>query len=358
MSVVLRRLILLALVGVLAIFGLAACGGDDSDDGGGSEDAAAETTSEDSGDGGSDLRVGMILPGPINDRGFNQTGFEGLEQCEAAGAQTSYQETVPVPEFNRTYETLSGANDLVIGHGFEFGEVAARIAPDFPDVDYIVTSNPLAPSEDNIQHLMPNSTQGAYLAGVVAGMATESNKLGGIMGFEYPVLAAQAQAFEAGAKSVNPRISFELVYLGTFDDVAKGKEAARGQAAAGVDVIYHIADAAGTGVIEGAAEEGIYAIGWGVDQNDLAPETVIASQIVDQARMIGMACEEAIAGEFRGGELVVDGLQSGVIDISPIYNLPEEVETRVQEVKQQIIDGDVDVPSIGGDIPGSGPESG
>lgn len=357
MSVGLRRLLLLALVGLLAAFGLAACGGDDSDDGG-SGDTAAETTEANGDGGGEAVKVGMILPGPINDRGFNQTGFEGLEQCEAAGATTSYQETVPVPEFDRTYETLSGANEVVIGHGFEFGEVAAKIAPDFPDVKYIVTSNPLAPSADNIQHLMPNSTQGAYLAGVVAGMATKSNKLGGIMGFEYPVLAAQAQAFEAGAKSVNPKVSFEVVYLGTFDDVAKGKEAARSQAASGIDVIYHIADAAGAGVIEGAAEEGIYVIGWGVDQNDLAPKAVIASQIVDQARMIGMACEEIINGEFRGGELVVDGLQSGVIDISPVYNLPDNVQAKVDEVKQQIIDGEVDVPSIGGDIPGSGPDAG
>lgn len=357
MSSGMKKLALLALVAMLALFGLAACGGDDDSGDTGSDDTAAETTGGDD-TGGETVKVGMILPGPINDRGFNQTGYEGLEECEAAGAETSYQETVPVPEFDRTYETLSGSNDVVIGHGFEFGEVAAKIAPDFPDIKYIVTSNPLPPSEDNIQHLMPNSTQGAYLAGVVAGMATKSNKLGAIMGFEYPVLAAQAQAFEAGAKSVNQKISLETVYLGTFDDVAKGKEAARSQAASGIDVIYHIADAAGAGVIEGAAEEGIYVIGWGVDQNELAPETVIASQIVDQAHMIGLACEEIIAGDFRGGELVVDGLQSGVIDLSPVYNLPDDVQTKVDEVKEGIIAGDVDVPSVGGDIPGSGPDAG
>jgi basic membrane protein A len=357
MSSGIKRLTLLALVALLAMFGLAACGGDDDSGDSGSNDTAAET-STDSEASGETVKVGMILPGPINDRGFNQTGYEGLEQCEQAGAKTSYQETVPVPEFDRTYETLSSSNDVVIGHGFEFGEVAAKIAPDFPDIKYIVTSNPLQPSADNVQHLMPNSTQGAYLAGVVAGMATKSNKLGAIMGFEYPVLAAQAKGFEAGAKSVNPDVSVEVVYLGTFDDVAKGKEAARSQAADGIDVIYHIADAAGAGVIEGAAEEGIYVVGWGVDQNDLAPETVIASQIVDQAKMIGLACEEIINGEFRGGELVVDGLQSGVIDISPVYNLPDEVQTKVDEVKEAIIAGDVDVPSIGGDIPGSGPDAG
>jgi basic membrane protein A len=336
-----------ALFALCAILGLtlAACGGDDEGDSGGGGDSEG-------------LKVGMILPGPINDKGFNQTGYEGLQACEEAGAEISFQELVPVPEFVRTYETLSQENDVVIGHGFEFGEIAAKVAPDFPDVDYVVTSNPLEPTEDNIQHLMPNSTQGAFLGGVVAGMATETNKLGGIFGFEYPVLAAQAEAFEAGAKLVNPDVSFEAVYLGTFDDVAKGKEAAQGQAASGIDVIYQIADAAGVGVINGATEEGISVIGWGIDQNEVAPETVVASQIVDQEKMIGLACEEAIAGEFEGGTLVVDGLESGVIDLSPVYNLPDEVQAEVDDVKEQIIAGDVDVPTVGGDIPGSGEGSG
>lgn len=342
-----RRMLGLLAACLLLALGLVACG-DDGDDGG--DNGGGESSEP--------FKVGMILPGPINDKGFNQTGYEGLKQCEEAGAEVSYQELVPVPEFVKTYETLSQANDLVIGHGFEFGEIAAEVAPNFTDVNYIVTSNPLKPEQDNVQHLMPNSTQGAFLAGVVAGMATKTNKLGGIFGFEYPVLQAQAQAFEAGAKLVNKKISFEPVYLGTFDDVAKGKEAARSQAASGIDVIYHIADAAGVGVINGAKEEGIYAIGWGVDQNEIAPKTVIASQIVDQARMIGMACEAAMNGEFEGASVVVDGLQSGVIDLSPVYNLPEEVQAKVDEVKEQVIAGEVEVPSIGGDIPGSGEGSG
>ncbi|GIK77286.1 MAG: BMP family ABC transporter substrate-binding protein [Acidobacteria bacterium] len=337
-----RSSALAALVVALAMT-VAACG-----------DSGDDTSGGDS----SGLKVAMVLPGAINDKGFNQTGYEGLQQCEDAGATTTYKEMVPVPEFEQTYETFSQDNDLVIGHGFEFGEIAAKVAPDFPDVDYVVTSNPLKPEQDNIEHLMPNSTQGAYLAGVVAGQATETNKLGGIFGFDFPVLMAQAKAFEAGAKSVNPDITFEAVYLGTFDDVAKGKEAAQSMAADGIDVIYHIADAAGIGVINGATEEGIYVIGWGADQNEVAPETVIASQIVDQAKMIGLACQAAVDGEFEGGGLVVDGLQSGVIDLSPVYNLPEDVQAKVDEVKQQIIDGEVEVPSVGGGIPGSGEGSG
>lgn len=130
---------------------------------------ACGSSGGDSSGGGSDYSVGMILPGPINDKGFNETGYNGLQACGEAGAQINYEELVPVPQYERTYETLSQNENMVIGHGFEFGEIAAKVAPNYPDVDYVVTSNPLQPEQDNVQHLMPNSTQGAYLAGVAAG---------------------------------------------------------------------------------------------------------------------------------------------------------------------------------------------
>lgn len=336
-----KRVAVLAACSAM-VLGLAACGSSDS----GSDS------------GGDSVKVAMVLPGPINDKGFNESGYAGLKECEAEGAQITYQEKTPVPDFTKTFENLARSNDLVIGHGFEFGEIAAEVASQFPDTKFMVTSNPDKPADPNVQHVMPNSTQGAYLAGVAAGADTKSNKLGGIAGFDFPVLEAQMAALEAGAKSVNPDATLKVVYLGTFDDVAKGKEAARSQAASGIDVIYHIADAAGVGVIDGASEEGIKAIGWGVDQQDLAPDTILTSQIVDQAKMIGDSCQTLIDGDFAGGEVVVDGLRSGVIDVTKVTNAPAEVQTAVDEARAQVLDGSADVPSIGGGIPGSGPKSG
>jgi basic membrane protein A len=304
------------------------------------------------------VRVAMVLPGPINDRGFNQTGYDGLKQCGALGLKTAYSEKTPVPQYVRTYTTLARQNDVVIGHGFEFGDIAKRVAPQFPDVKFIVTSNPLKPPAKNIEHLMANSVQGAFLAGAAAGMATKSNKLGGIFGFKFPVLAAQAAAFEAGARYVNPKITFKAVYLGTFDDVAKGKEAAQSLADSGVDVIYHIADAAGVGVINGAQAAGVKVVGWGIDQNSLAPKTVIASQIVDQARQIKLACADLKAGRFEGGQVKVDGLRDGVVGLSRLYNMPASAKARIAKVRAAILSGKAKVPSVGGGIPGSGPKAG
>jgi len=323
----------------------------------GDDGAATGANGATGGDGGG-TKVAMVFPGPINDKGYNQTGYTGLQTCAREGLQTSYTEKVAVPDFVKTFETSARGNDVVIGHGFEFGEIAAQVAPRFPDVKFLVTANPLRPADDNVLHMTLNSTQGAFLAGALAGLATESGKVGGIAGYDFPVLKAQMAAFQAGLRETAPQATFKVVYLGTMDDVAKGKEAARGMAASGIDVVYHIADAAGVGVITGAEAAGIKAIGWGVDQNAIAPRTVIASQIANMSEQIGRVCRAIDEGGFTGGEVEVDGLQSGLTGLTRLYNVPDSFQQRLDDIRAKIVAGELEVPSIGGDVPGSGPDAG
>src|SRR5438874_11435159 len=69
----------------------------------------------------SQLRVAIVLPGAINDHGFNQTGYDGLQRCKQEGAKVAYTEKTPVAQYVKTFQTLARSNDVVIGHGFEFG---------------------------------------------------------------------------------------------------------------------------------------------------------------------------------------------------------------------------------------------
>jgi basic membrane protein A len=336
------RVVVLLAVLVLAVAG---CGGDDEGSG-----ASATTQAQ--------LKVAMALPGPINDKGFNESAYAGLQACGQNGAQTAYKESVKPADFVKTLQTFARSNDVVIGHGFEWGDPVKQVAPEFPDVKFVVTSNPLKPAQPNVVHSIINSTQGAYLAGVAAGAATKTNQIAGVGGLKFPVLEAQMQAYEAGAKSVNPKVTMKTVWLGTFDDAAKGREAAQGLAASGNDVVYHIADAAGVGVINGAQAAKIKAIGWGLDQHSVAPETVVASQIVDTVKQISDMCKDIQAGTFPGGTAQLDGVRSGAAGLSKIYDLPASVQEQVDKAKQEIMDGTAKVPSIGGGLPGSGPESG
>lgn len=354
------------LLGLLLVVALvaAACGDDDvaTTTSSAASDATQATTAEESTTSAAPettqattaaeepLRVALVLPGSANDKGFNQLAFEALAVLEAEfGAETAFSEMTPVPEFVKAYEDYASAGyDIVIGQGFEFGEIAAEVAPEFPDTIFLVTNNPDL-SGPNMQGLQPASHAAAYLAGIVAGMASETGEIGGIAGFEFPVIVAQMEAYRLGALSVNPDIEVTLTYLGTFDDVEKGKETARAMISVGVDVVYHISDAAGIGVIQAAREEGVFAIGWGGDQFDVAPEAVITSEIVDQRILVVEAVREVVNGNFSGEQRFF-GLDSAVLGLAEIRVVDDalagEIQAAVDEATAAILSGSLEVPFI------------
>ena len=309
------------------------------------EPAAEEPAAEEPADG---LRIAMVLPGSANDKGFNQLAFESLPLLEAEfGAETAYVESTPVNEYVQAFEDFaSDGYDIVIGQGFQFGEIALEVAPDFPDTIFLVpnTTNLSGP---NMQGIQPASHHAAYLAGVAAAMSTESNQIGGIAGHAFPIIVAQMEAFALGAQSVNPDMDVTITYLGTFDDVEAGKETARAMISSGVDVVYHIADAAGIGVIQAAREEGALAIGWGGDQTELAPETLITSQIVNQTVLMVESVRAVVDGSFDGQQRLM-GLSTPVLGLAPIRVVDNaaEIEAAVADVKAGIIDGSIEVPFI------------
>lgn len=296
------------------------------------------------------LKVALILPGPAADKGFNQSAYEALAELQSKfGAETAYTESVAPNEFETAYRDYAGKGyNVIIGQGFEFGDVAAKVAPDYPDVKFLVTNNPTLAAA-NAEGLQPSSQDAAYLAGVVAGEATKSGKVGGIAGQQFPVIVAQMEAYKLGVLSVRPDASVTLTYLGTFDDVAKAKETAQAMISNGIDVIYHIADAAGVGVIQAADSGKILVIGWGKDQSSLAPNAVVTSQIVDQKEMIVEAIGAIVDGSFSGKPQFF-GLDTPVLGLAPIRAVDateaSRIQAKVDEVKAAILGGATKVPFI------------
>lgn len=293
------------------------------------------------------LRVAAVFPGSINDEGFNQTGYQGLKLIEEElGAETAFSENTPVADFVNTYRDFADQDyDVIIGHGFEFGDVAVQVAPDHPDTKFIVDSNPVV-SGPNIAGITGETWEAAYVLGVLAGLMTETGHIGGLAGFDFPILVAQMEAYRLGAESVRPDVKVTTVYIGTFEDVALGKEAARAQASAGIDVVFHIADAAGIGVLQAAEDAGIWAIGWGLDQNHLAPQAVISSLLFDGASLLLQDVQKVVDGTWTGGVRLY-GLETGVVGVADFHGLvPDDVAAKVNEVKDKVTSGEIQVPYI------------
>ena len=174
---------------------------------------------------------------------------------------------------------------------------------------------------------------------------TKSNKIGAIGGFDFPILKTEMQSFEMGAKSVNPDITCETTFVGTFTDSVVGKEAAFAMINAGVDFLYQNADTAGVGAIAACEQAGIFVMGWGSDQSSLAPDNVVGYVKVDYSKMFEIAIENIMNGKFEG-TVQQYGLSSGAIGlIVQSKNVPQEALDAVEKAKADIISGEVILPA-------------
>jgi len=295
------------------------------------------------------IKVALLLSGPANDQGWNATAMEGLEGVkEKYGLDTSYMENVGVADSEAAYtDYASQGYDLIIGHGYQFGDPAVNVSKNFPN-QYFMATEAASQSENAASYVM-SCEQGAYLMGLLCASMSETGVLGVVGGFEQPSIVKEVEAFKLAARTVNPDITVYDVYVNSYTDVSLGKEAAMSMIANGADVLYHVANQAGTGVIKAAEENGLLACGNSYDQNSIAPDTVMCSTVYNMPTVILTAVDNVRSNSFKGGIFHL-GMADSVVEISS-YNsfenkIPDDVKKLIEDTKNQIIDGSLEVPVI------------
>jgi basic membrane protein A and related proteins len=298
----------------------------------------------DSGNQGADgFKVALLTPGPISDKSWNGGAYAGLLAIrDSLGAQISHIQTRTPAEFDENFRQYGAKDfDLVFGHGFEFQDAALRVGPDFPNTVYITTSGTSVAK--NVGGAEFAFEEASYLAGIVAGRMTRSNVLGMIGGTELPPVKRSFEAFEQGAKSVNPGVKVLVSYIGNWDDVSAGKEQAIAQISRGVDIIFQNADAAGLGIFQAVKEaKDVRIIGSNANQNDIAPDHTLGSVVIDLPHAFLLIAREVKAGNFTGKVFSL-GLHDNVVTfvLNPRMNetVPRETLTKVDSVRAQMIAG-------------------
>jgi basic membrane protein A len=202
---------------------------------------------------------------------------------------------------------------------------------------------------DNAASYVMACEQAGYLMGMLSASMSKTGKIGIVGGFEQPSIVKVVEAYKLGAKAVNPAITILEVYVSSFTDVALGKEAGLSMADQGADVLSHIANQAGTGVIKAAEERGLLATGDSYDQNSIAPNTVMASTVYSVPALVLSAVEKVSTGTYVGGVFNL-GMKDGVVDISG-YNsfeskIPEQTKKLIADTRAKILDGSFTVPLV------------
>jgi basic membrane lipoprotein Med (substrate-binding protein (PBP1-ABC) superfamily) len=297
-----------------------------------------------------DFQVGLLTPGPISDNGWNAGAYEGLKAIESElGAKVSHVQVKSPAEHEEHFRSYAeDGYNLVFGHGFEFQDAARRVGRDFPDTFFVTTSGNTV--TDNVGAIVFELEQATYLLGMLAAKMSKTGKVGLIGGMEIPSVESTFIAFEAGAKAADPNCEVLRTYIGDWVDAAKARQAALAQISAGADFLFHNADAAGPGVFQAASEsreKGVYAFGSNKNQNEEAPEAILASAVIDIPGAMLEIAREVKEENYEPG-VKRFGLESGVITLE--FNsklsehIPAEILNSVEATEKKIRAGELIVP--------------
>jgi basic membrane protein A len=240
------------------------------------------------------------------------------------GWETSFLENVSPAE---AWESFAGfasrGYNVIFGHGFEFGDIALKVAPLFPDTKFIITSSDIALSP-NVGSITNNIWEAGYLAGITAAYLSEKRHVGAVGGMNIPSISGSLDAFEAGVASVDAGIKVSIVYSGSFEDVAKAKEAALAIIENGADILFHNADQSAAGVFGACREKGARAIGMIADQAGFASDTIVTSAICAVSASMAAVALYIIDGTWQPRSYSL-GVKEGVVSMAPFKSFDAAV---------------------------------
>ena len=327
-----KKLLAILMTAVMAL-ALTACGG------GSSEEAAGETE-------GAALRVGLVTDiGGVEDQSFNQSAWEGLQRAnKELGVEVNYLSSGSDSDYAPNLETFVDEEyDLIIGVGYQLSDALRAAAEANPDIKFAIIDDTANADVENVTCLMFKQEQGSYLVGYAAGLMTEANNIGIVLGMASANMNLFGYGYCAGALDANPDITIQQGNANSFGDPAMGSTLTTNFVTNGADIVFHAAGATGTGVISEAQAKGIYAIGVDSDQNYLAPETVITSALKRVDNAVFDTVTKLVDGTLEGGINEYDITNDGVGFVSPGL-LPDDVVEAVNAQAEKVASGDIVVP--------------
>ncbi len=350
------------ILAILAVFALvlAACSGATED-----TEAPAETEAPAVTEAPVDpVPVGLVFDiGGRGDQSFNDSAAAGLDlAADQLGIDPS-EASANDDGSNREelLNLLAEENDLVFGVGFLFDVPMMAAAEAAPDVNFAIVDGFVDPEAyPNVASLLFSEEQGSFLVGAAAALKSETGTIGFIGGVSIDLIKKFEAGYIAGAKAVNPDIVIISQYITEppnfdgFNDPASGKVIAEAQFEQGADIVYHAAGGSGGGLFQAAKEYSeandtkVWAIGVDSDQYLTAGEDVQEYILTSMLKRVDVSVfntiEAQVNGEFAGGPVIFDLSVDGV-GYSTSGGFVDDIVDQLDAYKQQIIDGDIVVPT-------------
>jgi basic membrane protein A len=300
------------------------------------------------------LCVGLVTNagGRVDDKSFNQAAWEAVQQAEKElGARIKYVETTDSEDYDKNIGQFGDAKyDVIVTVGVTLGEATQAAGAKYPDVKFIGVDQFQAPGTKvaNVVGLIYQEDHSGFLAGALAAMMTESNKIGAVLGTDaMPPVWRYGEGYRAGAKYINPDIEVTTVYHNdvgfdkTFADPEWGKTTAISMIDKGVDIVFGAGGKTGNGALFGAAEKGAMAIGVITDQYHTVPEA--QKVLLTSAIKLHTPGTYGLIKMVKDGNFPAGGNYLGKVGLAPYHDLeskvPAEATAKVEEIANALKSG-------------------
>ncbi|MBA2298588.1 MAG: BMP family ABC transporter substrate-binding protein [Actinobacteria bacterium] len=334
------RLTTRLLLSAALSFALAGCGGGGDDDG----DGVGVNP-------GPVLKVGLIVDkGQLDDNGFNELAFKGLERAQAElSVEGRVIESATAADYIPNMTSLARKNyDLVIGVGFAQGDAIGKVAQKFPETRFAIidVDQAFVPGKPtNVQGLLFREEEVGYLVGYLAALQEKrrdgADVISAVGGMKEPPVDRFIAGYFAGAREADPGIKTVVGYSQDWDDQAKCKELALNQIADGSGVVFQVAGGCGLGALNAAGERERWGIGVDADQSSLGRHILTsAKKGVDSAVFLTI---KSIQDEtWQGGGNATFGLKEDGVGLGKVSaEVPKSDLDAVQAIRRRIASGEI-----------------
>ncbi len=306
------------------------------------------------------LKVAMLIPGHIDDGGFMEAGYKGLLMIrDRLGADIAYIDKVK-PKKDLLSASLrklaAGEPDLIIAHGGQNSKAMVAVAPEFPNVKFVVVQGNVRGSNLSSYEILQE--QSAWLAGAAAGLLTKTNVVGHISGIRVRPGLKGRGAFYNGLMHTNRNAKYLTTFAGDQDDNKLSYGVASAQIDAGADIIFTMLNAGRVGAIKAMREKKVHQIGNVRDWYPVAPDVFVASAMANVS-MAGLhAASDVQSGAWKPGVIKKIGLENGdAVRLALAPDVPQDIRVKLEKLREALASGKTEV-SIEYDGPEFKPQTG
>ena len=315
--------VLLALLTLAMVFALAACG-----------DANDPGTN-----GAENVKVGFVYIGSVTDGGYTQASdIARIQLEEELGVETMYIENVPEnADCEKAIRDLidQGCN-VIFTTSFGYMDWTHNVAKEYPDLKFAHATG--YTTDTNMSAYMGRMYEPRYLSGIVAGMKTETNKIGYVAAMPIPEVVRQINAFTLGVRSVNPEATVEVKWTNSWSDASLEKVAALELLNKGCDVMAQHVDTTAAQIA--AQEKGVFAIGSNYDSHEAAPQAFLTAPVWNWAAYYIPQVKAVMDGTWASSNYW-GHMSEGIVDLAPLSDLcAEGTQEAVDAAKAAILSGE------------------